>query len=375
MKRFIIALIVLAGGLAAAAFAIPTNAATVNGTAITQDQVNSDVTAIANSKPYQCFLNAEGYLQSGGQSLPAPVDGAGSTPAAALHPTASTAFVAPYVDTEISHVTVIQIAAKRGITVSTKEVKQAETELKREISQTMTSVAQDTQDPRVTCGASTPLTGDVVLKSMPTSFVHELATFDATVGALEDSLAGANDPATIKAYFNANRSKFDTACFSDAEYSSQSAAQAAAQQVSTGTPFAQVAAAASGGPQGCQILYGIANELSSVIDLNSLPLNTVSEPFDYGGTYLLLEMTSRTATPFAQAKSSVVAALKQSGAQAAEKLLEAVEKRESIQVNPAYGTWVATAGQVAVPTTPPVSDVLNPAANLATSTSSTTRSG
>jgi len=375
VKRFIVALIILAGALAAAALAIPTNAATVNGTAISQDQVNSDVTAIANSKPYQCFLNAEAYLQSGGQSLPAPVDGAGSTPASALHPTATTAFVAPYVDTEISHVTVMSLAATRGITVSPSDVKSATAELNREISQTMTSVAQDTQDVRVTCGASTPLTGAAVLKTMPPSFVHELATFDATVGALEDALSGANDTAKVKAYFSANQSKFDTVCFTDAEYSSQSAAQAAAQQVASGTSFDQVASAASGGPQGCQVLYGIANQLSSVINLNTLALNTVSAPFDVGGTYILLEMTSRTPTAFDAAKSSVVAALKQTGAQKAETLLEAVEKRASIHVNPAYGTWVAPVAQVAVPTTPPVPDVLNPSANLATSASSTARSG
>ena len=61
MKRLIVLLIVLAGGLAAAAFAVPSNAATVNGAAISQDQVNSDLSAIASSQDYQCFLNAEEF--------------------------------------------------------------------------------------------------------------------------------------------------------------------------------------------------------------------------------------------------------------------------------------------------------------------------
>ena len=67
MKRFIVALIIAAGGLAAAAFAIPKNAATVNGTAVTQSQLNADVTAIAKSPDYQCYLNAQAYLESSGQ--------------------------------------------------------------------------------------------------------------------------------------------------------------------------------------------------------------------------------------------------------------------------------------------------------------------
>ena len=75
MKRFIVALIIAAGGLAAAAFTIPKNAATVHGTAVTQNQLNADVTAIAKSPDYQCYLNAQAYLESMGQQITAPVVG------------------------------------------------------------------------------------------------------------------------------------------------------------------------------------------------------------------------------------------------------------------------------------------------------------
>jgi hypothetical protein len=166
-------------------------------------------------------------------------------------------------------------------------------------------------------------------------------------------------------YYNAHRSQFDTACFSDAEYSSQSDAAAAAQKVAAGTPFAQVAAAAAAGsgPQGCQNLYGIANELSSVINLDTLKTNTVSPPISVGGTYLLLEMTSRTPTSFAKAKASVRAALGPVGGTAAAKLLQALEKRSSVSVDPRYGTWTAPVAQVRLPAPPPAGDVLNPDVN------------
>ena len=49
MKRFLVLLVVLAGGLAWAAFSVPSNAATVNGSAISQQDLNSDVSAIAGS--------------------------------------------------------------------------------------------------------------------------------------------------------------------------------------------------------------------------------------------------------------------------------------------------------------------------------------
>jgi hypothetical protein len=49
MKRFLVLLVVLAGGVAWAAFSVPSNAATVNGSAISQQDLNSDVSAKANS--------------------------------------------------------------------------------------------------------------------------------------------------------------------------------------------------------------------------------------------------------------------------------------------------------------------------------------
>ena len=88
MKRLIVLLIVLAGGLAAAAFVVPSNAATVNGVSISQQQVNSDLNAIAHSPDYQCFLNAEEAVATGGQTALPPIDGERRRPATApAHPT------------------------------------------------------------------------------------------------------------------------------------------------------------------------------------------------------------------------------------------------------------------------------------------------
>ena len=152
MKRFIVLLVLLAGGLAAAALTIPTNAATVNGSAISQNLLNADITAIANSRDYQCYLNAQAYVESQGQQLLAPVDGVGQTPGSGMHPTATTAFVAPYVDTEISHVMVANLAAQRGLQPTAKEVDAARSELSTQITQTMSEVSQVPND-SVTCAS------------------------------------------------------------------------------------------------------------------------------------------------------------------------------------------------------------------------------
>jgi hypothetical protein len=366
VKRFIVALIIAAGGLAAAAFTIPKNAATVHGTAVTQNQLNADVTAIAKSPDYQCYLNAQAYLESNGQQITAPVVGAGQSTGSSSYPTATTAFVAPYVATKINQVMVANLATTRGLTVSSKAVKSAQKELQGQITETMVQAGQHTQSPSITCGAAAPLTGKEVLATMPGWFNQQTATSNAEAGALENSLSGANTTAGLMTYYNGHRSLFDTACFSDAEYASQADAEAASKLVAAGTPFDQVAAAAAtgSGAQGCQNLYGVAQQLSSAIDLNTLKTNTVSPPISLGGTYLLLEITSRTPTPFAKAEPSVRAALSQVGGTEAGRLLVAAEKRTPITVDPRYGSWKPALGEVAVPTTPPVKDTLNPGANL-----------
>ena len=110
MKRLLALLIVLAGGLAWAAFAVPSNAATVNGVGISQQSLNADVHAIAGSVYYQCYLNSETYLSSNGTEQLPSVVGAGTGQYVGDHPTATTAFVANYLGTEIGHELLLQVA-------------------------------------------------------------------------------------------------------------------------------------------------------------------------------------------------------------------------------------------------------------------------
>src|SRR5208282_5250688 len=121
---------------------------------------------------------------------------------------------------------------------------------------------------------------------------------------------------------------------------SQSDAEAALAEVKAGTPFAQVASKVSGGgPQGCQILYGIAGQLGT--SLLTLKNGAVSTPLPYSnGVYLLLQITSRTPTPFAKAESAVHEAAVQAGAADARDVLQVAEQHSVISVNPRYGSWV-----------------------------------
>ena len=69
------------------------------------------------------------------------------------------------------------------------------------------------------------------------------------------------------------------------------------------------------------MLSDIVAELPSGPKLGSLPTGTVSAPIDDNGTWLLLQITSRTPTPFAKAKASVSEAVQAVGAKATQAAL------------------------------------------------------
>jgi hypothetical protein len=353
VKRLIVLLIVLAGGLAAAAFAVPSNAASVNGQSISKQQLNSDLDAIAGSTDYRCFLSAEEAVATGGATPLPSVDGTAQVGDGTSRQTVTTGFASYYLETEIGHQLVLELAAQRHLQVTPQELAAARSEFKGQINVILGEVAQS----KYTCG--TTVTAKDVLASMPGSFIDRTVRFDATVSVLEEDVAGVGSTtADLQRYFGNHTSEFDTACLTVAGYSSQADAQAAAATVAAGTPFSTVAAQTQGGgPQKCEILYGIAASLPAGSDLESLPLNTVSNPISDNGDYFLVEITKRTPTPFAKAKTAVENAVQTAGASKTSTLIDAAEKSATIAVDPRYGQWTAT--RVVPPTPPPTADLLN----------------
>jgi hypothetical protein len=347
---------------------VPSDAATVNGVAISQSQLDSDVTAVANDTLYACFLNAE-QVVAGGAALPS-LAGAGESAAGGPHTTANTGFVSTYLDTEIGHELVLQLAARHHLVISASDLATAKSELDDQI----TSVIQDVSGTQYACGSSTAsITGSQVLSAMPHSFVDNLVRFDATISDLEEYLSGVGTSVSdLQGYYQSHRSEFDTACFTVAEYSSISDAQAAITKVDSGTPFATVAAqVAGGGPQGCDILYGISSELPAA-NLQNLALNALSAPVAESNAYLVIQITSRTTTPFETAKSEVQTAVRSAGSDAARTVIDAAEQHGAISVDPRYGKWVAANAQIVVPPSPATIDLLNQAADSASTPAAST---
>jgi hypothetical protein len=367
VKRLLVLLIVLAGGVAAAAFLVPSDAATVNGTSISRDTLQSDVSAIADSAYYQCYLNSQEYISSQGTEELPPVVGAGTGQYVGDHPTATSAFTASYLSTEIGHQLVLQVADERHVTVSAAQLATARTDLTNQISGVMTEILSTQQGQNVTFGCSLTgqaVTGKQVLDSMPASFVDAQVQFVATATVLQEDLSGVgSSDADLQNYFTAHQAEFDTVCLTAAGFSSETAAQEAAAEVAFGTPFATVAASANGGPQGCHLLPQFEAELPSDAGLGTLATGAVSAPLNLNSTYALVEITKRTPSSFSQAKAAVANAVQQKGAGAIQKALTADERRSSVSVNPQYGVWASVNASVLTPLTPDPTNVLNATAN------------
>jgi hypothetical protein len=371
VKRFLVLLVLLAGGLTAAALAVPTNAAVVNGTSISQETLNSDVSAIAGSPDYQCYLNAQAAL--GGQQQPLPsVSGAGKGQGG-QNATATTAFTATYLETEVGHQLIFQAADRRGISVTSAQLADARSAYADQITSVMQQVAQQTRDPRYTCGSPQALTGEAVLSTLPASFVDAEVQYLATSAALADDLAGVGaSEADLQNYFAQHQSEFDTVCLTYGLYTTESAATAALMQAQH-TPFSQVVTQASrGGPLQCAPLPVIASQLPSTFDLGKLAVGTVSFPIDLGnGSYVLVQITSRTPTDYGSVRELVGQIVQNEGASKTQAVVTSLERHSSISIDPRYGVWVPLSARVLVPFTPRTSDVLNPGANVPGLASST----
>jgi len=374
VKWLLALLVCVAGGVAAAALAVPSNAATVNGVAISQSAFNSSLSDIANGTGnlYECYLNAEEYVNSQGTATLPSVAGAGEPAPDGTRTSASTAFATSELDNEIYQLLLTQLAARRHVEVTAAALGDARATLEADITSLMGEVASTPY----ACGATgVSITGATVLGSMPKSFVDGQVLAEAQLAVLQEQLSGVgSSTADLESYFNAHSALFQSACFTVAQYSSLSDAQAAVYEVGHGASFATLATSTGGGPQGCEDLDAVASELPQA-NLENLALNTLSAPISVQGSYLLVEITAKTPLPFETAEPDVEQAVRAKGATAFNKAISDAEHGAHIWVDPRYGSWTAAELRVLVPTAPAAADVLDPAVNSAAGTATSEKSG
>ena len=316
----VLAAVLLTGSKSAAA------AATVDGVTIPESQFNSDLAAIKSSPTYQCYLNAQAYEQTNGESfLPNP-----SAPD----------FAAFLLQTEIGHQMVKTLAASKHIAVTPQQIDAARQELSSQITGVMSNSASNSAPRRDTCGSQTANPGGSILASLPSSYVHEQEEFVATDTDLQLTESGIGDRSTdLERYYSAHRSLFDLDCYTAAAYPSLAEAQTAYAQIQAGSSFSQVAFNGESGPQTCAIGSTIDAGLPASVDFASLTLNQVSQPFQNKSKYDLLQLKSQKANSFTTVQTQVTDAVQSLGQGSTQSALAALEHRAKVWVNPSYGTW------------------------------------
>ena len=368
------AIVVTAAVAIGIAYAVPSNAAVVNGAGLSTSVVQSDLDAMANNSAYLCYLNASALVRSNGTSGLSSVKGA--TPG-----TYSSNFVTLWMNQEITRTLLEQKASSAGIPEpSTADLAQARTDLMSSIDSTLAQVSGS----QYQC----PVTSQAILGGMPKGFVDRQVAAQALSEAFLAHSAGISiTPDAVRAYYDANTAKFDKICVSGILVSSKATAESLKAQLAAGADFTTLAtqnsidaqSKAQGGAIGC--FDPTSSQYQSVLtDVGTLKIGQVTDPLaSQGGAYVLLTVTQRTTTPFTSLGAIVRRTMV---AQAATKSSAAISRLlhfAQVSVNPRFGTWTATAASAGLvpPASPPAASIPNAAANLpgGTSTSSSGASG
>jgi len=359
VKRLIVLLVVVAAVVAAAAFTVDNNAATVNGSAITNDTVNSQMAAIATSDGYQCYLYVDATLNS--QPGVTPIYGVGGS--STYNTTAANAWLTQLVEAQL----ISGLVAERGLTVTSADLTAGHATLLEQIDGVLSQGAQQ----QVTCGTSEPASAQAVLDSLPAWFVDIQVQHQANQDALLAHEAGYSlSEADIQRYFNDHPSDFEKLCVSEVAVTTQAAANQIVSGVAAGSTFAAAAAAAATTvDSGCvtpsdsnyasiaQAVTGLTpGQLSSVLTVQAASTTTQGE-------YLVIQLNSRTSATFAESGGAVRDAVLTAGSTKADAALVAAVRTAQVTVDPRYGSWHPTTVLIALPTQPPASVVLNPQAN------------
>ena len=355
------AIVVTAAVAIGIGFAAPSNAAVVNGAGLSTSVVQSDLDAVVNNSAYLCYLNASALVRSNGSSGLSAVKGA--TPG-----TYSSNFVTLWMNQEITRTLLEQEAATAGIPApSAADLAQARVDLQSSIDSTLAQVSGS----QYQC----PVTAAALLSGMPGAFVSRQVSAQALSEAFLAHAAGISiTPAAVKAYYDANTSKFDKICISGILVSSKATAESLKSQLAAGADFATLASQnsidtqskAQGGAIGC--FDPTSSQYQSVLtDVGGLKVGDVTDPLaSQGGSYVLLTVTKRTTTPFDGLATIIRRTMVANAATKSSAAIGALLRSAAVSVNPRYGTWKATTASAGLvpPIAPPAASIPNAAANL-----------
>jgi hypothetical protein len=312
----------------------------VNNQSLDSHQFLSELDAISHNDTLQCYLyvlDPTSYAKGAGASIKA--EGAAAWANLRVEGLA----INEYVTQDLKfHPTVAQLAA-------------AKASLESEMS-------EEASERSVTCPGTSAEAVAEMPAEMRTAEIEAQATSLYLVSKVKSSIP--LTPSSIKRYYEAHVTDYDTLCVSVAvvplaNASAFEEAEASGLSVSAlAKKYSEDASASKGGAYGC---YSPSSSYYVDVrsDVASLKLNTFStEPseisFDGSEAALFVAVTSRTVTPYSKAESTVLADLRTLNASTAGAIKNDLLARAAVHVDPAFGQWgVNSSGpSVLVPATP-----------------------
>lgn len=336
----------------------PSNAATVGGETLSSASFRSELTSVASSTPYLCYLNAQALAKSNGRSGLGPVFAANANGWATTF--ASTLLGQTVVDDVIGQ---WAKAHPQDLVISQA---QATADLVATMNAALTTVA----------GSSYQCTSSAVqtLASMPVDFVkREIAAEQASESFLVTKGGIKLDASSLEHYYNQHSSDFETYCLSGILVMSKADAQSLRQQAIDGADFASLAkansldtaSAAKGGSLGC---FSPASPSYAAVlqDIKGLSVGGISEPLASGSSgYVILKLNSKSPSSYPSVAAEVRQAVLGADASEARSAAQTLFASTPVSVNPQYGTWqVSTAASgVVIPVLPPSRWIPNASVN------------
>ncbi|HEV3328668.1 MAG TPA: hypothetical protein VGZ33_04675, partial [Acidimicrobiales bacterium] len=208
MRRVLALVVVAAAICVAAGLAIPSSAVTVSGESVSHSQFNDELAAIHASASWQCYLQAQAYLNA--LAPPSPVEGVST-------PTWNGATATEWANSRATDLAIIgYVRDVEPQALSTASVAAAGPALAQSITTTLDAAYRQTGSggQGFTCAGAA--VGKTTLDSMPAWFQTEQQTAQAAKDALQlliPSPLPTQGP-ELEAWFNEHAGEFETTCLS-----------------------------------------------------------------------------------------------------------------------------------------------------------------
>jgi hypothetical protein len=323
-----------------------TSAISVNSSAISADTLRGELSAIAHSPGYQCYIGTQIALggSTSGYGFPSGTTSYGFSPVGS----------ASWTQLQVGGLAVEDFVVRQyHWSPSAADLAQSRAEYTNEL-------AAGAAAARANC----PVSAEAAVASMPVAFVSTQVRYYAASLELISHVPGAIglDEASLHAYYDAHPRAYDTVCASIAlvppsqgsAFAHDQRAGASIEQLAK--KYSVDASASSGGAIGCfapgDPNYAAVRTYTLGQPVNVFPTTPKVAPTQSGEYLLYVAPTKLTPNSFEQASTQVFADVRSANASLAGSVQSEILATSHIAIDPAFAIWSASTTKATPLTTP-----------------------